>query len=370
MKIFLVGGGTGGPTAPLLAVAERIAEKEKTTKFYFVGTGRGPESKLLRAEKLDIKHLYIPAGKWRRYFSLKNFFDPFKVLLGFAKSIYLVYRYKPDVVFGVGSYVQVPVFWAAKLFRVPLIAHQQDLPVLLSTRLISTIADQITLAFKGTVKDFSQSSGLFKKVNRSKISWTGNPVRKVVLSGNRKSGVKKFGLNMEYPTILVMGGGLGAANMNKKIIEAAPELLKYVQMIHVTGEKDSGRGFEHEHYHPYKFLSDNIGDAFAVSDLVISRAGMSTISELSLLGKATILIPLPNSPQERNVQLLGLLRAAIGVKEEALNSELLVKLVRKILWTKELQEEMQSNIKKIMPNDSAEKLAGILIKAAQKNVTR
>src|SRR3989344_2256980 len=127
MKIFLVGGGTGGPTAPLLAVAEAVHKLRPQAKLFFVGTPKGLEKKFLEAENLPIEYLSIPACKWRRYFSFLNIIDIFKTLYGFFKSLWLIGKYRPNVIFGAGSFVQVPVVWAGYLRHIPAVLHQQDL---------------------------------------------------------------------------------------------------------------------------------------------------------------------------------------------------------------------------------------------------
>ncbi len=368
MRIFLVGGGTGGPITPLFAVAEEILKLSPKSTLYFVGTKKKVENKILEASRLSIQYLSILAGKWRRYFSLWNLTDLFKIFAGFLKSIYLIKKHKPDVIFGAGSYVQVPMAWAAFFAGVPVVAHQPDLDLLLSTRLVSPIATAITVTFDTSTKDFSEFSGLFKKIKKSKIVVTGNPVRQEILKGSLGQARKIFGLNADFPVLFVIGGSTGAANLNKIVLASLQELVKYVQVLHVTGGRVANQNlFEHPHYHAYDFLGQELKHAFAAADVVLSRGGMSTISELAALGKAAILVPLPRSPQEDNVRLLATLRAAVGVFEEFFTPDLLVALVRKILWSKEIQDTVRTNIKKLMPRDSGAQIAKLLLKTAQTN---
>lgn len=362
MKIFFVGGGTGGPTAPLLAVARALREAEPKTEFFLVGTRRGVEKELLKTVDFPIAHLSVPAGKWRRYFSLRNFVDVFKVFFGFLKALYLIKKYKPDIIFGAGSYVQVPVAYAAFFSKVPVVAHQQDFQVLLSTKLVAPLAKAITVSFSYSSKNIPESTGLFARRHKSKIFVTGNPVRREVLGGSVKEARAIFTLNEHYPTILVMGGGTGAARLNAKIMEALPELVKYVQVIHQTGGKLSKVSPKVPHYHPYPFLGSELKHAYAVADLVISRGGMSTITELSRLGKVAILVPLPGSAQEDNVALLTMLKFAVGVSEEMFTPDFAVKLVRRILWNHDMQQQMREGIKRLMPRDADKKIARLLMK--------
>lgn len=362
MRVFLVGGGTGGPTAPLLAVAEALQKQKSDTEFFFVGTRRGVEKKILAGAGLKMRFFAIPAGKWRRYFSLLNITDIFKTLAGFAKALFLIKKYRPDIIFGAGSFAQVPVVLAGYIAKVPSVVHQQDFQLLLSTKLCAPFAKAVTVSFSYSGKGIPQSTGLFAKIPKSKIHVTGNPVRKDILGGSVRQAREIFGLNQNYPTVLVLGGGSGSARLNEVVRMALPELLKYVQVVHSTGGKNAVASTKFANYHPFNFLGANLKHAYAVADLVVSRGGMSTISELSRLGKAAIVVPLPDSSQEENVQVLALLQFAVGVFEEFLTPELLLKLVRKILWSKEIQEGLRDGIKKFMPRDADRRIANLLLK--------
>lgn len=352
---------------PLAAVAEAVLRLQPEAEFFFAGQAGALERKLL--DGIDVKYLSVPAGKWRRYFSLLNFTDLFKTFFGFLRALYLIGKYRPHAVFGAGSYAQVPVIWAAYLRGVPAMAHQQDLELLLSTRLVAPAARSITVSFEATAANLPEGSGLFKKIRKSKIVLTGNPVRRSVLDGSAARGRKIFGLNRDYPALLIMGGGTGSEKINSVFMESAPELLKYFQVIHVTGGRAAAAPEEvkqNSHYHPYEFLAaEELRHAYAACDLVVCRAGMSTIAELSALGKAAMLVPLPQSPQEDNVRYLTVQRAAIGVFQEFFDAELLVKVTRKVIWSRELLETLRRNIKKVLPAGAAEKIAWLLIRLAK-----
>ena len=361
MKIFLAGGGTGGATAPLLAVAEALEKIQPGNKFYLVADSRGVNKKIYESLPFQTTFLIIPSGKWRRYFSFRNFFDIFKIFAGFIKSIILIRKYRPDIVFGAGSFVQVPVAYAAYLSGVPVVIHQQDVRLLLSNRLCAFLAKAVTVSFSYSGKEFPEFSGMFKKIHHSKIFLTGNPARKEIFGGSATEARKIFQLNDKYPVALVVGGSSGAARLNDIVISALPDMLKFVQVIHITGKRKE-RILNREGYHVYEFLGSDLKHAYAVADMVLSRGGMSTITELSLLGKLSIFVPLPHSPQEDNVAFLNYFKLAIGVTEDVLNPELLVKLLRKILWDRELQQSLQENFKKMMPGDAQVKIAKILIR--------
>lgn len=367
VKIFLVGGGTGGPTTPLLAIAEEVRGLKPAAEIFFIGHRGKIDSQFLQGAPFPVKYLSLPAGKWRRYFSLLNVSDVFKTILGFIKALYLMQRFRPDIVVGAGSFVQVPVAWAAFFYRVPVIIHQQDLQILLSTRLAAPAAKFITVSFDLSAKELPSSSGLFSKAREKKIIWTGNPVRRAILEGSREEGRKLFHLRAELPVLLVMGGGTGAEHINEALEQALPELLKYVEVIHITGGRSSRLLREQlpesfaPRYHDAQFLGRDLAQAYAAADLVLARGGMATIAELSSLGKPAILVPLPGA-QEENARLLAFLQAAVGVSEAHLKPQLLVRLVRKILWSREIQETLRENINKIMPHDAAQKLAKLIVK--------
>src|SRR3989344_5475796 len=287
MRVFLVGGGTGGATAPVLAVGEALLQLQPATKLFLVGN-QGIEQKMVDKSKLPLVYLSIPAGKWRRYFSLMNFFDVFKTIFGFFKSL--------------------------------------------------------------------------RRIEKSKVTVTGNPVRKEIFGGSKDKARKTFGLNKDYPVLLVIGGSQGAARLNEVILAAASELVKYVQIIHITGSKRAGKQFyNHPHYHGYEYIGTDLRDAYAAADLVISRGGISTITELSALAKPAIVVPLPKSPQETNAEILAFTRSAVVVFEEFLTEKLIVNLVRKVMWNQNAVQTIKDNIKKLLPRNADRKIAKLIL---------
>lgn len=362
MTIFLVGGGTGGPTAPVLAVAEAILRKNPKVKLYFLATKNGIDRTLADASGLPMTFLRVPAGKWRRYFSVLNFFDIFKIVGGIFVSFYFIKKYKPDLVFGAGSFVQVPVVLAAWLAGVPSVIHQQDFGILLSTRLATPFADAVTVSFADSAKYFAEGSGMFRQKRKSKVFYTGNPVRPAVLNGDAEEAKKIFGLVADYPTLLVLGGAGGAGVINDLVADALPQLSRYVQIIHVTGGKTDYVLKAAERYHPFDFLTHNLKHAYAAADIVLSRAGLSTISELSRLAKPAILVPLPGSHQISNAKYLALNRAALCIPQSYMTADFVVQLVRKLLWDKKTLDMMRQNIVKLMPTDADDKIVKILWK--------
>jgi len=364
MRILLVGGGSGGPVSPLLAVAKHILKSHPKAEFLFVGTKTGPERAMAKND--GINFTAITSGKWRRYFSLKNLAAPFLILAGFVQSLKILKSFRPDCVFGTGSFVQVPVMWAGWFLKIPVILHQQDLTPSLANKLCELCAAKITVTFSQSANNFSTGLGIFyKKHPGDKIAITGNPFREELRDADKTEAQKFFNLRPDMPTLLVLGGGTGAAFLNNLILKSLPQLSKTVQIIHSTGKGKFVAGAV-ENYHPYEFIQ-NMAGAYAAADIVFSRAGLSTITELSNLKKLSVIMPMPRSHQEFNAVLLVRLEAAIVISQSRATPESFTALIRRLLFAGEAQNILKHNIGKIMPHDAAEKIGEIIIKLAEKS---
>jgi len=358
MKILLVGGGSGGPVAPLLAVAAEIKKQQPQAKFLLVGTNDGPEKGMAEAAKIAFEH--IQAGKLRRYFSWQNFAAPFLTIVGFFQARKILKSFRPDVVFGAGSFVQVPLVYAAWLQKIPVVLHQQDVVPSLANKLCQFCAAKITVTFEMSVNSFTSGLGVFyKKKGAEKIIHTGNPFRQELAQGSKVAGMNYFNLHQDLPVLLVLGGGTGAKFINDLIVGCLPELSKSFQVIHATGRNKSG-GVNAANYHAYEFIN-NMADAYAVADIVLCRAGLSTITELSNLQKLSIIIPMPDSHQEINGLLLHRLGAALVLRQDKVKAENFPSLLRKVLFAGDMQKHLKENIAGIMPRGSAEKIAHIIL---------
>jgi UDP-N-acetylglucosamine--N-acetylmuramyl-(pentapeptide) pyrophosphoryl-undecaprenol N-acetylglucosamine transferase len=363
MKILLVGGGTGGPVSPLLAVASHILKTHTQTEFLLVGGKSGPEQ--MMAENAGLKFVEITSGKWRRYFSFKNFVVPVQIFIGFIQSWKILKEFKPDCIFGAGSFVQVPVVWAAWLLKIPVVIHQQDILPSLANKLCELCVNKITVTFAETAKNFSTGLGIFyKKHPGDKIIITGNPFREELRGFNKQEAQKIFSLKPDMPTLLVLGGGTGAEFLNNLIINSLPKLSKSVQIIHSTGKGKITRT-NSENYHPFEFIQ-NMAAAYAAADIVLARSGLSTLTELSNLKKLSIIVPMPDSHQEFNAILLMRLEAAIVISQKRMSPEGFTGLIRKFLFAQEAQNLLKENIAKIMPHDAAERISDIILKLAIK----
>jgi len=359
MKILLVGGGSGGPVTPLLAVREEILRVKPNAEFSFISGARGPEKSLIAKLGMDVHS--IPCGKWRRYFSLQNLLDIFFTAAGFFKSLYLIKKINPHLIFSSGSYLAVPVSYAALLFGKKIVIHQQDYLPSLSNKLIYPIADKVTVSLEKSIKDYDKGLGIIKLKTREKTIYTGNPIRPEITQGNAEKARQIFGLKPDFPTLLVLGGATGALKLNQIISQAALKLTKYYQIIHVTGREKNLNPQKNENYHCYEFLNEELPHALKIADFVISRAGFSTISELSACKKVALLVPLPDSHQLANAKYCMDKSAVFGIIEPYLTPDYLISLLRKIEFNLDAQKILKKNIAKINPAQAGHLIAKVII---------
>ncbi len=367
MKILLIGGGSGGSVAPLLAIASELKSLNPKTQFLLIGTKNGPEKNM--ASVSGIPFSYITAGKFRRYFSLKNFLAPFLVFVGIIQSFKIIREFKPSCAVGTGSYVQVPVILVCWFLKIPVLIHQQDIFPSLANKLCQFFSSKITVTFQESTKSFFSSFGIFyKKKNADKVTLTGNPFRKELLTGSKSMAVQKIGLRPDLPTLLVLGGGTGSEFINQLILNSLETLTKSIQIIHSTG-KNKMVFVKHENYFPFEFITE-MADVYEVADIVVARAGLSTLTELSFLKKLSIIIPMPSSHQEYNALLLARENAAIILQQKKITSEIFVNIIRKLLFEHEASEALKYNINRIMTHSGSEKISEIILKLANEHVRK
>lgn len=333
---------------PLLALAR---EMEKGNLLW-IGSKNGLEREIITKE--GIKFKAIAGGKLRRYFSLRNFIDPFFILIGFFQSIFIIARFKPDCLLTAGSFVSVPVVWAAWVLRVPALVHQQDVRPGLANKLMAPFAKVITVTFEKSLRDYGK-----------KAVWTGNPARRSLEVKSQKLKVKSFNFSDDLPIILVMGGGTGAVAINKLVEESLGELTKFCQVVHIAGKGKIPQNVQSKNYKVFEFLNaEELSEAYAVSDIVISRAGMGALTELAYLGKPAIIIPMPDSHQEENAEVLRENKAAIVLGQKELDAGKFLEEIKELLKNKQLREELAVNIKKTIKGGVNKEILDIINKAA------
>ena len=279
-KIVLTGGGTAGHVTPNLALVNSL--KEAGFEIEYIGSYTGIEKTL--ATDYGLNYHGIATGKLRRYFDLKNFTDPFRVLKGYFEAVSLIKKIKPDVVFSKGGFVSVPVVMAAGRKHIPVIIHESDMTPGLANKLSFKYATKICCNFPETVS----------KLPASKAVHTGSPIRKELFAGDREKAKQLCGFNDDKPVIMVMGGSLGAVAVNKAVRNILPELLKGFNVVHLCGKGKLDESLTNtEGYVQFEYIKDELRDLFALTSLIISRAGANAICEIAALNIPNILIPLP-----------------------------------------------------------------------------
>jgi len=360
MKVIFSGGGTLGSVTPLVAIAEDLKTMENGVEFLWLGTKGGPEKKIV--EESGIKFKPIFSGKLRRYLSLWNIVDLFLIKIAIWQSLFVIIKEKPDLVVSAGGFVAVPVVFASWLWGVPVFLHQQDFRAGLANKLCAPFAKKITVALEKSLDDYS----------KKKTTWVGNPARK--LSCPEEKARKVFDLDKKKPVVLILGGGTGSIGINKLVINSLEKILKFSQVIHLTGGKEKAKGSlsgdvkKMDNYYPYEFLVKEMACAYAVADVVVTRAGMGVLTELASLEKPAILIPLAGH-QEENAKYFAEKKAVIVLKERGLTPEKLAGEIEKLLKDKKTQNALSENIKKVFPlspEKSAEKIADIILGVVRK----
>lgn len=317
-KIILTGGGTAGHVTPNLALIPSL--KAKGYEIHYVGSETGIEKDLL-AKYPEIPYHSIRTGKFRRYFSIKNFTDPFRVIGGCSDALKIMKEVNPDIVFSKGGFVSVPVVWAAYKSKIPVVAHESDITPGLANKLSKKYAIKICLNFPDALKEIPAPMGIY----------TGTPIRESLFLGNKEKARKLLAFDHKK-VILVMGGSQGARAINQTVRKALPELLKQYNIIHLCGKnnlEESLAGLPG--YKQFEFVSEELPDYFALTDMIISRAGANAIHEFLALRKPMLLIPLPLSAsrgdQILNAKSFEKRGIALTLPEENLTKETLIKAV-------------------------------------------
>ncbi|MBP9686402.1 MAG: UDP-N-acetylglucosamine--N-acetylmuramyl-(pentapeptide) pyrophosphoryl-undecaprenol N-acetylglucosamine transferase [Candidatus Doudnabacteria bacterium] len=360
--IFLAGSGSGGPVTPLLALVPFLHRALPVVQCVLVGSG-GVEERL--AKGADVPYVQIVAAKLRRYWSWTNVLAPFQCVIGFVQSYFLLGKEHVACVVGAGGFVQVPLVWAAWLRGVPIVIHQQDVIPGLANRLCAPFADKITVSLERSQNDFP-AGWMLRHLNKregDRVVWTGNPVRDLEVPSRVKAH-QQLRIDSKFPTILIMGGGTGSRALNDIVLQALPLLERFANVIHLTGGREVIAYQEGPHYRRFAFL-DDMGCAYGAADVVVSRAGMGAITELAHIGKPAIIIPMPNSHQEYNADVLNEKEAALAVTQEVLTAEGLSGLIRGLLFEHRLQQRLVKNLQAVLPVHATKSVATIIVRLIQ-----
>jgi len=345
-KIIISGGGTGGHIFPAIAIAKALMKRVDSAEILFVGAQGRMEMERVPLAGFQIEGLWI-SGLQRRI-TIKNLLFPIKLLFSLFKAQQIIKRFKPDIVIGVGGYASGPTLRMAMRQKVPTLIQEQNSYPGITNRLLAKKVNSICVAYDHTDKYFP----------KDKIVKTGNPVRQelVDVSGKRELGREFFNLDSRQ-VVLVVGGSQGAIAINKSIENLLPEIIKNdLQLIWQTGTLfyDQALKNANDQIKVFKFI-DSMDLAYAVADIVISRAGAIAISELCLVKKPVIFIPLPSAAEDhqtKNAMALVELEAALMIKEINIGEEL-GPMLKDLSSNKELQHKLTTNIGKLaIPNAS------------------
>ncbi|WP_024653288.1 undecaprenyldiphospho-muramoylpentapeptide beta-N-acetylglucosaminyltransferase [Borrelia persica] len=349
-RIIFTGGGTGGHVFPGIAIISKLKEYDTNIEFFWLGQKNSMEEKLIQ-EYTYIKFIAIPAGKLRRYFSIQNFIDFFKVIFGIIKSLFIILKHKPQIIYATGGFVSSPPIIAASLLKIKSITHEMDLDPGLATKINSKFAHKIHISFK-------ESKKYFKNKN---VLYTGSPIRKEFL--NPKSDIiKKLTQNTQKPVISILGGSLGAEILNKLTINIKNKIDVY--FIHQCGKNlDPIR--EDNYLRSQFFHAEEMASIIKFSDIIISRAGAGAIKEFANAGACVIFIPLikgSRGDQVKNANLLENQNACLKIDEDKLNEIEIINLIKEILKNKEKFNTIKQNIKKFHHQDSSNIIANLILK--------
>ena len=278
-RIILTGGGTAGHVTPNIALIPKL--KEMGYDIHYIGSYEGIEKELIKP--FDISYHGISSGKLRRYFSVANFTDPFRVLKGLIEARTLIKKLNPNILFSKGGFVTVPVVMASKAHKVPALIHESDMTPGLANKLAFPWAVQICYNFPETLEFLPENKGVL----------TGSPVREELFNGNKKVALDLCNFTEGKPVLLILGGSLGSVLINKEIRKLLPTLLSQYQVLHICGKNKLDHSLSNIHgYAQFEYLQEEFKDVIALADLVVSRAGANAICELLALRKPTLLIPL------------------------------------------------------------------------------
>ncbi|MCR4651593.1 MAG: undecaprenyldiphospho-muramoylpentapeptide beta-N-acetylglucosaminyltransferase [Lachnospiraceae bacterium] len=318
-KIVLTGGGTAGHVTPNIALLPEL--KEAGFEAYYIGSYDGIEKRLIA--DYNIPYYGISTGKFRRYFDLKNFSDPFRVLRGMKEAKKILKEIRPDVVFSKGGFVAVPVVRAAASLKIPCVIHESDMTPGLANKLCIPIAKKICCNFPETME----------MMPKNKTVLTGSPIRQEILTGDKARGKEYCGFTDDKPVLMVIGGSQGAMSINQTIREALPKILDRFNVVHLCGkDKVDNLMLNIPGYKQFEYVKDELKNIFALADIVVSRSGANAICEILALNKPNILIPLAGGRGDQLLNAMSFQQSgySVVIKEEALDPANLIEKINMV----------------------------------------
>lgn len=367
MTIAFTGGGSGGHFYPIIAIAEAMRDLVREEhlvepSLYYLAPDPFDEKALFEN---GLVYVRVPAGKMRRYFSIRNFTDLFVTFAGVVKASVALFRLYPDVVVSKGGYGSVPTVLAARLLRIPVVIHESDAKPGRANLFAAKFAEKIAVSFES-------AAAYFPKKAQGRIARTGIPIRKALMRLESEGAEQYLKLDKDAPTVLIMGGSQGAVKINEVVLSSLPELVSFANVIHQTGQANYknvqavahvvlGKDAHASRYHAVDYLSEiSLQRAAAVADIIVSRAGASSIAEIGLWKKPAIIIPIPESvshDQRTNAYAYAATGAAIVMEESNLAPHLFVSEIRRIVNDPELSKRMANGAAGFTDPDAARVLA-------------
>jgi UDP-N-acetylglucosamine--N-acetylmuramyl-(pentapeptide) pyrophosphoryl-undecaprenol N-acetylglucosamine transferase len=345
--VVLTGGGTAGHVTPNLAIIPKL--KEMGFNIEYIGTKDGMEHGMI--SETGIPYHIISAGKFRRYFSLKNFTDPFRIIKGLSEAGKILKSIKPSAVFSKGGFVSVPVVLAAHRQGIPVVLHESDYTPGLANRISIPRATKICVAFSSTLKHVPKDKGVY----------TGLPIREELLKGSREKGLELCGFSGKKPVMLIMGGSLGAKSLNDALDAVMPKLLEKYDVIHIRGKQNLLTTMQPMGYRQFEYINKELPDIYAASDIMVSRAGATAVFEILALALPALLIPLPKASsrgdQILNANYFSEHAFSYVLDQETMTEETLLEWITKLDNDK---EKLRENMKKEAAADAAANVAKII----------
>lgn len=359
-RVALAGGGTGGHLFPLVSVAREIKKQQgDKVEFAYFGPSNDLEKDVMGSESIVCKT--VISGKLRRYFSFQYFLDLIKFPIGLFQAFWHLLWFMPDVVFAKGGYASVPVVIVAKVYRIPVVIHESDAAAGIANKFLGSIANRVCIAFDRARINFPPK----------KTVLTGNPINEKVLGGNKNEAIKFLGAGeVNKPVLLVLGGSQGAKMINDAILGILPKLLAKFVVVHQVGKKNvdeaelilEEKGIEEKKsgYFPLGFIGKEIGDLYALSDVVITRAGATSIAEVAANKKPAILVPISasaNDHQRINAYEVAKAHAAEVLEENNFTENMILGNLDQIFNDEVYRNKLAKNISVFYNQDASQKIA-------------
>ncbi|GFP77141.1 undecaprenyldiphospho-muramoylpentapeptide beta-N-acetylglucosaminyltransferase [Clostridium fungisolvens] len=349
-KIIMTGGGTAGHVTPNLALVPELMKENFDIKY--IGSKDGIEKDIIKNSS-NMEYFGISSGKLRRYFDVKNFSDPFKVVKGMVEAYKIITKEKPDIVFSKGGFVTVPVVIAASIKKIPVVSHESDITPGLANKLAAPFCNKLCVTFSESLKYIKDNKGVY----------TGTPIRKELFEGSAIKGKRLCGFNDNKPVLFVIGGSLGSKVINETIRSSLKELVVKYNIIHICGKGNFDSSCKDiKGYVQFEYVSEELPHLMNAADYIISRAGANVIFEILALKKPNILIPL-SAKVSRGDQVLNARSFkengySLVIEDEELTKE---KLLEQLEILKNDRNKYISNMRESKGKDGVSNIVAVIM---------